>query len=220
MAQKKYINTTKLMRIQTNQEEFLNAVTHGFGAVLGIVALFLMLSKINAAEGFQTFSVVTYAMSIIILFTASTLYHSVSSERKKHYFRIVDHISIYLLIAGTYTPVLLITLSESRGWPLFYTVWGIAAFGAILKLFFTGKFEVFSTLLYLVMGWLIIFDFTKLSEAVGPGGILWLFIGGMCYTIGIVFYAIQRIPYNHVIWHLFVLGGALGHFMMIYNYVI
>ena len=208
------------MRIQTNQEEFLNAVTHGLGAVLGIAALVVMLLKINSAEGLQTFAVVTYALSIIILFTASTLYHSVSNERKKHYFRIVDHISIYLLIAGTYTPVLLITLAQSRGWPLFYTVWGIAAFGVVLKLFFTGKFEVFSTLLYLVMGWLIVFDFSTLSEIIGSGGVLWLFAGGLFYTVGIVFYAIQRIPYNHVIWHLFVLAGAISHFMMIYNYVI
>lgn len=208
------------MRIQTSQEEFLNAVTHGLGAIFGIVALVLVLLKFNSAEVLQTFAVVTYALSIIILFTASTLYHSVSNEQKKHYFRIVDHISIYLLIAGTYTPVLLITLAESRGWPLFYTVWGIAAFGVVLKLFFTGKFEVFSTLLYLIMGWLIVFDFSTLSNIIGSGGVLWLFAGGLFYTVGIVFYAIERIPYNHVIWHLFVLAGAISHFMMIYNYVI
>ena len=180
----------------------------------------IMLLKINSTEGLQLFSVVTYGLSMIILFMASTLYHSVNNEGKKHYFRIVDHISIYLLIAGTYTPVLLITLAESRGWPLFYTVWGIAAFGVVLKLFFTGKFEVFSTLLYLVMGWLIVFDFSTLSNIIGSGGVLWLFAGGLFYTVGIVFYAIERIPYNHVIWHLFVLAGAISHFMMIYNYVI
>lgn len=208
------------MRVQSYKEELLNAISHGFGAVLGIIALVLLLLKNNSEIPFSTFSVVVYGVSIIVLFSASSLYHSVKRERQKHYFRIVDHISIYLLIAGTYTPVLLITLSESRGWPLFWTVWGIAAFGVVLKLFFTGKFEVFSTLLYLVMGWLIIFDFTNLSEAIGSNGILWLFIGGLSYTIGIVFYAIQKIPYNHVIWHLFVLGGALGHFMMIYFFVI
>ena len=141
-------------------------------------------------------------------------------EKRKHYFRIIDHISIYLLIAGTYTPVLLITLEKSLGWPLFWTVWGIAAFGVILKLFFTGRFEIFSTLLYLVMGWLIVFDFTNLSEAIGSKGVLWFFAGGLFYTVGIIFYAIHRIPYNHVIWHLFVLGGAIGHFFMILFYVI
>ena len=208
------------MRVQTHKEELLNAYTHGLGALLGIAGLILLLLKNNSEVPFSTFSVVVCGISIIVLFSASTLYHSVRKERQKHYFRIVDHISIYFLIAGTYTPVLLITLADTRGWLLFWVVWGIAAFGVILKLFFTGRFEVFSTLLYLLMGWLIIFDFSNLSEAIGPNGILWLFIGGLSYTIGIVFYAIQKIPYNHVIWHLFVLGGALGHFFMIYLFVV
>lgn len=208
------------MRIQSHKEELLNAYTHGLGALLGIAGLILLLLKNNSEVPFSTFSVVVYGVSIIVLFSASTLYHLVKKERQKHYFRIVDHISIYFLIAGTYTPVLLITLADTRGWLLFWVVWGIAAFGVILKLFFTGRFEVFSTLLYLVMGWLIIFDFSNLSEAIGPNGILWLFIGGLSYTIGIIFYAIQKIPYNHVIWHLFVLGGALGHFFMIYLFVV
>lgn len=208
------------MRTQSIVEEQLNAWSHGIGAVFGIVALVMLISNIDTSNAWHLFSVVVYGVSIIILFTASTLYHSVSGEKRKHYFRIVDHISIYLLIAGTYTPVLLIILSDSLGWPLFYTVWGIAAFGVILKLFFTGKFEAFSTLLYLVMGWLIVFDFSNLSEAVGSDGVLWLFAGGLFYTVGIIFYAIHKIPYNHVIWHLFVLGGAICHFFMIYLYVI
>ncbi|WP_339624686.1 hemolysin III family protein [uncultured Winogradskyella sp.] len=208
------------MRTQSIVEEQLNAWSHGIGAVFGIVALVMLISNIDTSNAWHLFSVVVYGVSIIILFTASTLYHSVSGEKRKHYFRIVDHISIYLLIAGTYTPVLLIILSDSLGWPLFYTVWGIAAFGVILKLFFTGKFEAFSTLLYLVMGWLIVFDFSNLSEAVESDGVLWLFAGGLFYTVGIIFYAIHKIPYNHVIWHLFVLGGAICHFFMIYLYVI
>ena len=207
------------MKLQSQSEEKLNALTHAFGAVLGIVALVLLIVFDTHKTPWSLFSVIVYGLSIIILFSASTLYHSVKNESKKHYFRIVDHISIYLLIAGTYTPVLLITLNHSLGWPLFWVVWGIAAFGVILKLFFTGRFEVFSTLLYLVMGWLIIFDFTNLSNAFG-NGILWLFAGGMAYTVGIVFYAIHRIPYHHVIWHLFVLAGAICHFFMIFLYVI
>jgi len=207
------------MKIQSHFEERLNALTHAIGAVLGIVALVLLIVYNSNKTDYSLFSVIVYGLSIIILFSASTLYHSVKDEGKKHYFRIVDHVSIYLLIAGTYTPVLLITLSESLGWTLFYVVWGIAAFGVILKLFFTGKFEVFSTLLYLVMGWLIIFDFSNLSSIFGDG-ILFLFAGGLAYTVGIVFYAIHRIPYNHVIWHLFVLAGAIFHFFMIFFYVI
>lgn len=207
------------MSMQSQFEEKLNAITHALGAVLGIAALVLLIVFDTNKTPWSLFSVIIYGISIIVLFSASTLYHSVKSEKKKHYFRIIDHISIYLLIAGTYTPVLLITLEQSMGWTLFWVVWGIAAFGVILKLFFTGKFEVFSTLLYLVMGWLIIFDFSNLSDAFG-NGILWLFAGGMAYTVGIVFYAIHRIPYNHVIWHLFVLAGAICHFFMIFLNVI
>ena len=208
------------MRIQTKLEEQLNAWTHGIGTALGIAALVLLIIYTDTTKPWSLFSVIVYGISIIILFLASTFYHAVKGEKRKHYFRIVDHISIYLLIAGTYTPVLLISLSESIGWTLFWVVWGIAAFGVILKLFFTGKFEVFSTLLYLVMGWLIVFDFSNLSDAIGSNGVLWLFAGGLSYTVGIIFYAIQRIPYNHVIWHLFVLAGAIGHFFMIFFHVI
>ena len=208
------------MRVQTKLEEQLNAWTHGFGALMGIAALVLLIVKVDSLTPWSLFSVIVYGLSIIILFLASTFYHAVEGEKRKHYFRIVDHVSIYLLIAGTYTPVLLILLTNSLGWPLFWTVWGIAAFGVILKLFFTGRFEIFSTLLYLVMGWLIVFDFSNVSEALGPNGILWLFAGGTFYTVGIVFYALQRMLYNHVIWHLFVLGGAICHFFMIYLYVI
>jgi hemolysin III len=208
------------MRVQSPFEEKLNAITHAIGAAFGIAALVLLIVFNTHKSDWSLFSVVLYGISIIILFMASTFYHSVKGEKRKHYFRIVDHISIYFLIAGTYTPVCLIALEQSLGWTLFFVVWGIAAFGVILKLFFTGRFEIFSTLLYLVMGWLIIFDFAHLSDTMGDGGILFLFAGGLAYTVGIVFYAIQKIPFNHVIWHLFVLAGAICHFFMIFLYVI
>tara|TARA_R110002049_G_scaffold304526_3_gene499866 strand:+ start:4711 stop:5337 length:627 start_codon:yes stop_codon:yes gene_type:complete len=208
------------MRIQTAFEEKLNAYTHAVGALFGIAALVLLIIHDTIKTDWSLFSVIVYGTSIIVLFTASTLYHSVKNEAKKHNFRIIDHISIYLLIAGTYTPVLLISLEQTLGWTLFWVVWGIAAFGVVLKLFFTGKFEIFSTLLYLVMGWLIVFDFSNLSEIIGSDGILFFFAGGLSYTVGIIFYAIQKIPYNHVIWHLFVLAGAVFHFFMILFYVI
>ena len=207
------------MRIQSHFEEQLNAWSHGIGALLGIAGLVLLVVFTQNTIEWSLFSVIVYGISIIVLFAASTFYHAVKGEKRKHYFRIVDHISIYLLIAGTYTPVLLITLPDSLGWLLFWTVWGIAAFGVILKLFFTGRFEVFSTLLYLVMGWLIVFDFSTLADRMDTNGLLLLFSGGLFYTVGIVFYAIHKIPYNHVIWHLFVLGGAICHFFMIFGYV-
>ncbi|MCO4822918.1 MAG: hemolysin III family protein [Flavobacteriaceae bacterium] len=208
------------MKIQTKFEEQLNAWSHGIGVLLGILGLVFLIIFNENKTNWSLFSVIVYGSSIIVLFSASTLYHSIEKEELKHYFRILDHISIYFLIAGTYTPVLLISLEGSLGWPLFWVVWGIAVFGVILKLFFTGRFELFSTLLYLVMGWLIVFDFTTLAEVIGSRGVLWLFAGGLFYTVGILFYAFERIPYNHVIWHIFVLAGAICHFMMMLLYVI
>lgn len=208
------------MRMQSPFEEKLNAWTHGVGAILGVVGLALLISYGEHKTDWSLMSAIIYGVSIIVLFSASTIYHSVSGEKQKHYFRIIDHISIYLLIAGTYTPVTLIALHNSLGWPLFWTVWAIAGFGLILKLFFTGKFETISTLLYLLMGWLIIFDFNNLSELIGPNGLILFVAGGAFYTLGIIFYAVHRIPYNHVIWHLFVLGGAICHYLMIFFYIL
>jgi len=208
------------MRTESVLEEKLNTITHGFGAVLGVLALALLVTYNTYKTDFSEFSVIVYGLSIIVLFSASTLYHAVRNEKKRHIFRIIDHVSIYLLIAGTYTPVALISLEDSKGWSLFYVVWGIAALGTVLKLFFTGRFEIVSTLLYLIMGWLIVFDFSHLSEIIGASGILLLFAGGLSYTVGIIFYALKNLPYNHVIWHLFVLAGALCHFFMIFFYVI
>ncbi|WP_299779444.1 hemolysin III family protein [uncultured Formosa sp.] len=208
------------MKIQSPLEERLNTITHAFGALLGIIGLGFLLYYNEQKTAWTIFSVVIYGISIIVLFSASALYHSVTKDTHKHYLRILDHISIYLLIAGTYSPVLLITLKDSLGWNLFWTVWGIAAFGFILKLFFTGKFELFSTLLYLIMGWLIVFDFSNLVQNIGSQGVSLLIAGGVFYTVGIVFFIVNKIPYNHVIWHLFVLAGAICHFFMIFLYVI
>ena len=208
------------MRLQTETEEQLNGLTHAIGAALGIAGLVLMLVFYSAEVPLSLFSILVYGISIIVLFTASTSYHLVRNKNLKHYFRIVDHISIYLLIAGTYTPVLLLMLRESQGITLFWLVWLIAALGTILKLFFTGRFELFSTLLYLVMGWLIVFDFSALVDHMPINGLIFLIAGGLSYTLGIVFYIFERIPFNHVIWHLFVLGGAICHFFMIFFYVI
>ena len=219
MTNQKLPKLQKPLSEQTRIEEQLNTLSHAIGVVLGIAGLVLLILQQDNTP-WSLFCVLVYGISIIILFSASTLYHAVKTEKRKHYFRIVDHISIYLLIAGTYTPVLLLTLSDSKGWPLFYTVWGIAAFGVFLKLFFTGRFEVFSTLLYLVMGWLIVFDFSVLAERIHTNGLLFLFAGGLFYTVGIVFYAINKIPYNHVIWHVFVLAGAICHYFMILWFVV
>jgi hemolysin III len=201
-------------------EEKLNAWSHGLGVGLGIAALVLMLLGVDQTNPFGLFSVIVYGLSIILLFLASTCYHAITSSKRKHYFRVADHISIYLLIAGTYTPVLLIAIPNGLGWTLFWVVWGIAAFGLVLKLFFTGRFERFSTFLYLAMGWLAIIPYAELTTALDAKALALLIGGGVAYTVGVLFYAIEKIPYNHFIWHLFVLGGASCHFFMVYLYVI
>ena len=201
-------------------EEKLNAWSHGLGIGLGIAALVLMLLGVDQTNPFGLFSVIVYGLSIILLFLASTCYHAIKDRKRKHYFRVADHISIYLLIAGTYTPVLLIAIPNSLGWTLFWVVWGIAAFGLILKLFFTGRFDNLSTLLYLAMGWLALIPYSELTAALDSAAMVWLIAGEISYTVGVLFYAVERIPYNHFIWHLFVLGGASCHFFMVYLYVI
>jgi|TARA_X000000950_G_scaffold83758_1_gene105392 hemolysin III len=201
-------------------EEKLNAWSHGLGVGLGIAALVLMLLGVDQTNPYGLFSVIVYGLSIILLFLASTCYHAITTSKRKHYFRIADHIGIYLLIAGTYTPVLLIAIPHGLGWTLFWIVWGIAAFGLILKLFFTGRFERFSTFLYLAMGWLAVIPYAELTTALDAKALALLIGGGVAYTVGVLFYAIEKIPYNHFIWHLFVLGGASCHFFMVYLYVI
>ena len=208
------------MKEQSDFEEKLNAATHGFGFLLSLVG-FALLFVFNTYESIQgLWGIVLYGTSLSILYLASTLYHYTKNERKKLFYRKLDHISIYLLIAGTYSPVVLIALADSLGWTLFWLVWGIALLGTILKIFFTGKFEIISLLLYLLMGWLIVFDFSSLREAVTPEGLWLLMGGGMAYTVGIVFYAVHKIPYNHVIWHLFVLAGSVLHYLFIFTEVI
>ncbi|THV58779.1 hemolysin III family protein [Flagellimonas alvinocaridis] len=197
------------------REEKWNAYSHGLGVVLALVGSTTLLQKDIGDTPYLFGSILVYCISVVLLFTASTLYHSVQDPRLKKKLRALDHISIYYLIAGTYTPVCLTVLLPSKGWLLFFLVWGIALFGTVLKLFFTGKFEVFSLVLYGVMGWLIVIDVPYLVKHLSPTGLFYLSLGGAFYTLGIVFYAIKRIPYNHLIWHLFVLSGAMSHWYLV-----
>lgn len=203
------------MEIQSKKEEMWNVVSHGVGIFLGVIGLFVLLFFNNQKTPYSTFSILIYMASMVLLFSASTIYHRLEDMRLKLIWRKIDHISIYFLIAGTYTPVALILLEMNNGWFIFWTVWGIAALGTAFKLFFTGKFEKVSLLLYLFMGWLIIFDFDNLLENISDVGLIFFALGGFFYTIGTVFYAVRRIPYNHVIWHFFVLGGAISHYLFI-----
>lgn len=211
---------SKHFNLNIRTEEFWNAVSHALGILLGITGLVFLLIYHRELTAYSLLSILIYGFSLILLYTASTIYHFVNHIRWKEILRRLDHISIYFLIAGTYTPVALITLEKGAGWILFWTVWGIAALGTVLKIFFTGRFEVFSLALYLFMGWLVVFDFNALMAGTTALGRNLLILGGAFYTLGIVFYAVRKIPYNHLIWHFFVLGGSISHFLFIFLDVI
>ena len=198
-------------------EEILNTYSHAFGVLLFLIGAIILFQKDISTIPYLSLGLGVYCFSLILLFSASTIYHAIEKQKLKRKFRILDHISIYYLIAGTYTPVCLTLLKDSKGILLLYLVWGIAIFGTFLKLFFTGKFEAFSLILYAIMGWLVVLDLNFLIEEISSKGLFFIALGGAFYTIGIVFYAIKRIPYNHFIWHLFVLGGAISHWFFIYT---
>ncbi len=205
---------------QTVKEERLNVITHAIGFVLSVIGFVLLFFYMRFDTFESILAVILYGCSLTTLYFSSSLYHYQKKPKRKILFRKLDHISIYLLIAGTYSPVLLLALQDSIGWTLFYVVWGIAIVGSILKIFFTGRFEVISLLFYLIMGWLIVFDFSALKAIVPIEAIYLLIAGGLAYTVGIVFYAIEKIPFNHVIWHLFVLAGSIFHYLFILLYII
>jgi len=201
-------------------EELANSLTHGLGAALSVAGLCLLLfysSQMN--DIWRTLSFSIYGGSLFSLYLASTLYHSVSSPNLKALFKTLDHCAIYLLIAGSYTPFLLITMQDSIGWPMFAVVWSIAVFGIGLKIAFKHRFHKLRVSTYLVMGWLVVFASSELTTSLAEGGITLLVAGGLTYTIGVIFYAVERIPFNHAIWHLFVLGGSVLHYLAIFHYV-
>lgn len=208
------------MELTYHKEEKLNAWSHGLGVVLSIPALIILLFQYSGSAAYGTFALWVYGLSLILLFSSSTIYHVAAHPKLKRQLRILDHISIYILIAGTYSPVALIKLVDDNGWFIFTTVWIIALVGSVLKLFFTGKYEFFSLGLYLLMGWLIVFDLQNLIALSSTVGLFLLALGGFWYTFGIVFYAWKRIPHHHLIWHLFVLAGAASHWAFIYFDVI
>jgi len=202
------------------REEIANAVTHGIGAVLGITALVLLvIMALTQQDSMRLVAAITYGSSLILLYMASTLYHSIPGRRAKQFFQKLDHAAIYVLIAGTYTPVLLISMKGTWGYTLMAIVWSIAVFGVCFKFFFHDRFEKLSLFSYIAMGWIVVFAASELIIKVPTGGLLFLLAGGLAYTLGTIFYANDRIPYNHAIWHLFVLAGSVLHFVAIYNYV-
>ncbi|MHA6529295.1 PAQR family membrane homeostasis protein TrhA [Paenibacillus sp. BAC0078] len=205
----------------SRKEEVANAITHGIGALLSVAALVLLV--VYAAQSGTAWHVVSfsvYGATMLLLYINSTLVHSLRDGRAKDFFEFMDHSSIYLFIAGTYTPFLLVAIRGTLGWTLFGVVWGIAVFGVFFKAFFVKRFLFMSTIFYIAMGWLIVIAWNPLSAVMADGGMNLLLAGGLLYTLGTVFYVWRGFPYHHAIWHLFVLGGSIVHFFAVLLYVL
>ncbi|HFB67004.1 MAG TPA: hemolysin III family protein [Aeromonadales bacterium] len=202
-------------------EEIVNSVTHGIGALLSIAALVLMVVlSVTQSSTIAVVASAIYGASLILLFLASTLYHGFQKSGVKKSLKVFDHCAIYLLIAGTYTPFMLISLQGAWGYTMTAVIWSLALFGVIFKIFYTEKFPRLSLFTYIFMGWLIVVASSEMVSKVPVGGLVLLAAGGLVYTLGTIFYASDKIPFNHAIWHGFVLGGATCHFFAVYLYVI
>jgi len=202
-------------------EEKINVITHAIGLLLSIAALVILIvhaSNNGSARHIVSFTI--FGASLILLYSASTLYHYSQKPNIRRKLNILDHASIYVLIAGTYTPFTLVTLKGALGWTIFGITWGIALVGVFLKLFYTGRYDKISTIAYVTMGWIIIIAIKPLIENLPINGLYWLLAGGLSYTVGAVLYSIKKIKYNHAIFHIFVLFGSFSHFMAIYFYVL
>lgn len=202
-------------------EEKLNIWSHAIGFFLALAATPLLIIRASI-EGnvWHVVSFSIFGVSMMVLYAASTLYHNAKIPKRRHRLRIFDHAAIYVLIAGTYTPFALVTLNGTIGWVLFGITWGLAIAGIILKLFLTGRYDKLSTVLYVAMGWLVIFAIKPLWNGLDAGGLWWLFAGGLSYTVGAVLYSLPRLRFNHAIFHIFVLGGTICHFFAVYNHLI
>lgn len=207
-------------REQSLGEEIANSVTHGIGAALSVAALVLLVVFASLyGDVWRIVSFSIYGATLFILYLSSTLYHSFTNQKVKNFFNILDHTSIYLLIAGTYTPITLVPLRGPWGWTLFGLIWAMAIGGIITKIFIIGRYKMLSVAFYVVMGWLALIAIKPMLETVPRGLLIWLLIGGLCYSLGVIFYAIKKVPYFHFVWHLFVLGGSISHFLGILFYL-
>ena len=202
-------------------EERINILSHAIGLLLSIIAVVLLVTRASSyGNTWHIVSAAIFGASLITLYAASTVYHSATRAELRARLRIIDHATIYILIAGTYTPFTLITLNGTVGWVIFAFSWGMAISGIILKLFFTGRFNLVSTFMYVFMGWIIIFAVKPLIANLSTEGLFWLVAGGLSYTIGAIIYSIKKVPLNHAIFHLFVLGGSICHFVAVYFFVL
>lgn len=219
-ANSKLARPKKVIRAYSVGEEVANSIIHGIGTVLSVAALtLLVVFGVTSGEGVKLASGVVYGISLVLEYTASTLYHSLTNERAKHVFKVLDHCGIYLLIAGSYTPFTLITLAGRGGWTMFAIVWAIAAVGISVEAFWAYRPRWVSALGYLGMGWIVVLAINPLMAALPAGGLWLLVAGGLAYTVGTVFYVLKKVPYLHAVWHTFVLGGSVCHFLAVVLYV-
>lgn len=197
-------------------DELANTITHGFGLIGSIVGfIVLLILAILRCGKWQIVGCAIFGVTLVCLYAASTLYHGISSPRAKRALMIFDHSAIYLLIAGTYTPFLLVNLRGSWGWSLLAVIWSMAVVGILFKLWFADRFPVISVSAYVVMGWLGVLAAHQVYTHVPLAGVVWIVLGGLAYTIGVIFYACKRIPHHHVIWHLLVMAGSACHYIAV-----
>jgi hemolysin III len=212
---------TEGIKYYSSIEEKINIISHAIGFILSIVALVLLVARASLyGDVWHIVSFSIFGASLIILYAASTFYHSAKKPELRNRLKIMDHASIYVLIAGTYTPFTLVTLKGKIGWVIFGISWGLALTGIILKIFFSGKYNLISTIMYVLMGWAIVFAIKPLINNLPLEGLLWLFAGGISYTIGAILYSIKKIKFNHAIFHMFVLNGSFCQFMSVFFYVL
>ena len=195
------------------REELANALTHGVGAAAALAGgAVLVTLAATRGDGWQLAGAIVFGVALLLLYTASTLYHAIQHPVAKGRLKVFDHCAIYLLIAGTYTPFTLVGLRGSIGWWLFATIWALALFGVVFKLFYTGRFKRLSTLVYIAMGWLVVVAARPMLQALDGATLAWLLAGGIAYTLGTVFYLRPQLRYAHAIWHAFVIAGSVCHY--------
>ena len=210
-------SSTKTYRSLTSGEEIVNSITHGIGALLSVAALVvLVLLSVNHGDTMHVVSFSIYGSTLILLYLSSTLYHSFSSPRIKNLFARFDHVSIFLLIAGTYTPILLTSIRGVWGWTLFGIIWGLAIVGAVIRSIYLHRFRKLMVAVYLLMGWMFVIAGKQVYLSLPTNSLIFLVLGGIAYSVGVFFYMWRKLPYSHGIWHLFVLAGSVLHFFAIY----
>lgn len=207
--------------VYSKKEEIANATTHGIGAALSVAALVLLIVYASLeGTALHVISFIIYGLTMVLLYVCSTLVHSFPEGKTKDLFEILDHAAIYLFIAGSYTPILFHVVQGTLGWVLFGIVWGIAIIGVVFKIFFVKKFLFTSTVLYILMGWIIVFAWNPLVHNLNESGVVLLIVGGVSYTIGTVFYMWRSFPFHHAVWHLFVLAGSIFQFFAVLLYIL